>query len=121
MRGDDVAIVEQFQGVPRHVFSFGGKSRDQVGADRCVRPRRLDPLDHAHRVRTAVAALHSLEDHVVAGLKRQVEMRHQPRLAGDQLDESVVDLDTVERRQAQALQPWLGGEQALARGPSPPA
>ena len=42
-------------------------------------------------------------------------MRHQPRLAGDQLEQRVVDLDAVERRQAQALQPRLGGEQALAQ------
>ena len=44
-----------------------------------------------------------------------MEMRHQPRLAGDQLEQFVVDLDAVERRQAQALQPGLGGEQALAQ------
>ena len=44
-----------------------------------------------------------------------MEVRHQPRLAGDQLEQGVVDLDAVERRQAQALEPRLGGKQALAK------
>src|SRR5436190_17285618 len=43
-----------------------------------------------------------------------MEMRHQPRLAGNQLEQSIVDLDAVERRQAQALQARLGRKQALA-------
>ena len=111
---NDIAIVEQFQGVERHLFSFGGKSGDEVGADGRVGSRSLDPLDRAHRVGAAVPALHPLQDHVVAGLQRQMEVRHQPRLAGDQLEQRVVDLDAVERRQAQALQPRLGGEQPLA-------
>ena len=76
-----------FRLIQRHLFSFGGKSGDKVGADRRIRPRGLDPLDRAHRVGAAVAALHPLQDHVVAGLKRQMEMRHQPRLAGDQLEQ----------------------------------
>ena len=36
------------------------------------------------RLRAAVAALHPLQDQVVAGLQRQVQMRHQPRLVGEQ-------------------------------------
>ena len=41
VRGNDVAIVEQFQGVQRHLFSFGRKSGDEVGAD--GRVRRAQP------------------------------------------------------------------------------
>ncbi len=44
-----------------------------------------------------------------------MEVRHQPRLAGDQLEQGVVDLDAVERGQAQALQPRLGRKQPLAQ------
>ena len=75
----------------------------------------LDPLDRPHRLGAAVAALHALEDQVVAGLQRQMEMRHQARLAGDQLEQGLVDLDAVERRQAQALEARVGGKQALAQ------
>ena len=67
------------------------------------------------RLGAAVAALHALQDHVVAGLKRKVEVRHQPRLARDQFEQGIVDLDAVERRQAKALQARLGGEQSLAQ------
>src|SRR5438128_8471103 len=48
-----------------------------------------------------------------------MEMRHQPRLAGDQLEQSAVNLDAVERGQARALRPRLGGEQALAEVSEP--
>ena len=117
MRGDDIAIVKQLQCVERHFFSFGGKSGDEVGADRRVRPRGLDPLDRAHGIGAAVAALHALEDQIVARLQRKMEMRHQPRLARDQFEQGVVDLDAVERRQAQSLEPRLGGQEALAQSP----
>src|SRR5260370_42677196 len=43
-----------------------------------------------------------------------MEMRHQPWLASDQLEQILVDLNAVERGQAQALEARLGGEQALA-------
>ena len=54
----------------------------------------------AHGVGAAVAALHPLEDQVVAGLQREVEMRHQPRLAGDQLEQgsSISTLSSEDRR-----------------------
>jgi hypothetical protein len=115
----NVAIIQQFHAVHGHFFSLGRKSGDKVGADRRVLARSLDPLDRADRVGAAVPSLHALEDQVVAGLQRQMEMRHQPRLAGDQLEQRLVDLDAVERGQAQPLEPRLGGEQALAQSPEP--
>ena len=63
----------------------------------------------------AVAALHPLQDHVVAGLKRKVKVRHQPGIARDQLEERIVDLDAVERRQAKTSQGRDGCEQPLAQ------
>ena len=38
--GNDVAIVQQLQGVERHLFSFGRKAGDEVGADGRVRRER---------------------------------------------------------------------------------
>jgi hypothetical protein len=35
------------------------------------------------RVGARMPALHALQDHVVAGLKRQMQMRHQPLLLGE--------------------------------------
>ena len=81
--------------------------------------RRLEPLDGCDRLGAAVAALHPLEDQVVAGLQRQMEMRQQPRLAGDQLHQRLVDLDAVERGQAQALELRQVGQQPLAQRSEP--
>src|SRR4051812_23644474 len=80
-------------------------------------PSCLAPRDGGHRVCGAVAAFLAFQDHIVAGLQREVEMRHQPRLAGDQLIESVVNLDAVERRQAQGLKARLSREQPPAEVP----
>ena len=46
---------------------------------------RADLGHQPERVGAAVAALHPLQDQIVAGLQRQMEMRHQPRFAADQL------------------------------------
>ena len=51
-----------------------------------------------------VAALHALEDHVVAGLQRQMQMRHQPRVVGERIEQIGVGLDRVDRGQPQALE-----------------
>src|SRR5262249_10842956 len=50
-----------------------------------------------------------------ASLQRQMEMRQQSWLAGDQFKQRIVDLNAVERGQAQAMQPGLRREQALAQ------
>ena len=39
-----------------------------------------------------VPALHPLQDQVVAGLERQMEVRHDPLLLGQQREQPVVDL-----------------------------
>ena len=67
-------------------------------------PRRPHRLAEGDGVVAEVAALHPLQDHVVAGLQRQVQVRHQPRLAGDRLDEPRVGLDRVDRGEPQPRQ-----------------
>ena len=48
-----------------------------------------------------------------------MEVRHQPLLTGDQLEQRLVDFDAVERREAQPLEPRLGDQQSLAQIPKP--
>ena len=72
-----------------------------------ARPHRLAEGDG---VVAQVAALHPLQDQVVAGLQRQVQVRHQPRLAGDRLDQPRVGLDLVDRREPQPRQVRHAGE-----------
>ena len=56
-----------------------------------------------------VPPLHPLQDQVVARLQRQVQVRHQPRLAGDRLD-----------RAAGPPRPSRSRRAAAAAGPAPP-
>src|SRR3954447_12672544 len=44
-----------------------------------------------------------------------MEMRHQPRFARNQLEQQIVDLDAVQRRQSQASETRLRLQQALAQ------
>ena len=96
MAVNDGAVSDQRQAVGEHRLVLGREAGDDVGADGDVAPR-LDPLDDPHGVGPAVAALHALEDHVVARLQREVEMRHHPWLADDQVEQPLVDLDAVDR------------------------
>ena len=95
---------EQRQRVERLLFRLGREAGDQVGADRDLGARRLEPLDHRHRLRAAVTPLHPLEHPVVAGLQRQVKMRLEAGFLGEQREQPVVDLDRVERGQPQPRQ-----------------
>ena len=52
-------------------IAMSGRKRAARAADAIASARRVPPL-------------HPLEDQIVAGLQRQVQMRHQPRLLGDQ-------------------------------------
>ncbi len=47
---------------------------------------------------------HPLQDQVAAGLQRQMQMRHQPRLLGDQPPQIVVDRRRIDRGQPQPRQ-----------------
>ena len=71
-----------------------------ISGPRARAPRRRSAMASSRQV----AALHPLQDHVVAGLQRQVQVRHQPRLAGDRLDQPRVGLDRVDRGEPQPRQ-----------------
>ncbi len=101
---NDVAIVDQRERVCEHRVAFGRETGDQVRPDRDVRTVRPQPLDDPNRVGAGMPPLHPLEHHVVAGLERQVDVRHDPRLARDKIEQPVVDLDRIERRQPQPLE-----------------
>src|SRR5262245_19585269 len=46
-------------------------------------------------------ALHALQDEIVARLQREIQMRHQPRVAGERVEEVAVCLDRIDRRESQ--------------------
>jgi hypothetical protein len=51
-----------------------------------------------------VPALHALQDQIVPGLQREMQMRHQAAFRRDDLAQDIVDLDRVDRGQSQARQ-----------------
>ena len=59
---------------------------------------------NADRIAARMAPLHALQDHVVARLQRQMEVRHEPLLLGDRADQRVVGLDRIDRGEAQPLE-----------------
>ena len=61
-------------------------------------------LQNAIASARVVAPLHALEDEIVAGLQRQMQVRHQPRLVAQCVEQIVVGLHRVDRRQPQPRQ-----------------
>ena len=53
---------------------------------------------------TQMTALHALQDHVITGLQRQMQMRHQPLIRSKRVEQIRVGLDRVEGRQPKPLQ-----------------
>ncbi len=88
-----------------HFVVFGREAGDDVGADRDVRDgAAFSRRDKVDCIGARMAALHALEDQIVAVLQRQVEVRHQARFGGEQFEQFLVDLDPVERGHAQACE-----------------
>ena len=56
------------------------------------------------RVGARMPPLHALEDEIVAGLQRQMQMRHQARLVGERVEQIGVGLDRIDRGQPQPRQ-----------------
>ena len=54
------------------------------------------------RVGARVPPLHALEDEIVAGLQRQMQMRHQPLVIGERIEQIVVGLDRIRSTTAAA-------------------
>ena len=65
---------------------------------------RRDRVAERDRVGPRMPALHALEDQIVAGLQRQMQMRHQPAFAGKGVDQIAIGLDRIDRGQAQSLE-----------------
>ncbi len=104
MQEREPGLLDQRQGVFEHRLGLGRKAGDQVGAEGGVGAHGADLAHQLQGVGAAVAALHPLQDHVVAGLQRQVQVGHQPRLDSQAAHQVGVDLGRVDGRQPQARQ-----------------
>ena len=101
---DDLALAHEVNAVLEHRIVLGRKPGDYVRANRYFRALRSHPLDQIDGAFSGVPPFHPLQDHIVTCLQRQMDMRHQPWLAGDDIKQPFVNFDTVNRRQTQARQ-----------------
>jgi hypothetical protein len=83
---------------------LGREARDDVGAEGHVGAQAARLPAEGDGVVAQVAALHPLQDQVVAMLQRQVQMRHQARLGRDGEHQVVVGLDRVDGADPKARQ-----------------
>ena len=105
MQAGKAGIVHQRQAVLEHRFGLGGKPRDQVAAEGRIGAQAAHRVAKSDGIGPAVAALHALEDQVVARLSGQMEMRHQPFLVRDGAHQQRIGLYGIDGRQSQAPQP----------------
>ena len=115
------ALVDQVERAREHVFGLGRKARNDVAAERHVGPQPPHLLAERNGVGARMPALHALEDQVVAGLQRQMQMRHQPRLIGERVEQVGVGLDRIDRGQSQPLEFRHVARIVLHQRPSPSA
>jgi hypothetical protein len=59
----------------------------------------LHPGNNLDRLFARMAALHALEDQVIARLQAQMHMRHDAGFASYEVEQTLVDFDPVDRRQ----------------------
>ncbi len=97
MKECEVTVLNQLQRVLEHRLGLGREARDDVGAEDDTGPEAASVLAKPDRVVTQVAALHALQDHVVASLKAEMQMRHETRFGRDGLHQIVVRLDGIDR------------------------
>ena len=104
MQEGEPAIVDQRQRVLEHGLALGGKAGDEVGAEHHIGAKLAYLLAEADRVRPRVTPLHALQRKVVACLEREMQMRHQPLLLGDGLEQRGIGLDRIDRGEPQPLE-----------------
>ena len=92
-------VVDQRERPLEHRLGLGRSPRSGPRRRRCHAAPATRKVDH---VGAPVAALHALQDQVVARLDAEVQMRHQALLVRDQIDQIGVDLGRIDRRETQA-------------------
>ena len=96
MAVDDIALFDQREAVFEHRIVFGRETCDDVCPDGDIRPLRLHPGNDFDCLLARMASFHALQDQIVAGLQRQMDMRHHSWLAGDEIEQPLFDFDPVD-------------------------
>jgi hypothetical protein len=91
------AFVDQIERAGKHRLGLGREARDDVAAERHVGPQPPHLRAERNGVGARMAALHALEDDVVAGLQRQMQMRHQPARRAQRVEQIGIGLHRIDR------------------------
>ena len=98
------AFVDQIERAREHLLGLGRETGDDVGAEHDIGPQPAHLVAERDGIGARMPPLHALEDEIVAGLQRQMQMRHQPRLIGKRIEQIVIGFDRIDRRQPQPRQ-----------------
>ena len=96
----DAALVHAGERVGEHGVRLRRETGDEVCAKGHVRPGVPQAMAQVDRDGARMAALHALEDHVVARLEREMQVRRNAWLVGEKVEQRLVDLDGVDRGEA---------------------
>ncbi len=102
MEVGETAFGDEVERVAEHVLGLGRESGDEIGTEDDVgaQPARLRA--EADGIAAHVAALHALQDEIVAGLQGKMQVRHEAGLGRNCVHEIAVRLHLIDRGQAQA-------------------
>ena len=90
------AFVDQIERARKHFLRLGRKAGDDVGAEHNVGPYAAQQPAEIDGISARVPALHALENEIVAGLQRQMQVRHQPIVLRKGVDEIAIGLDRID-------------------------
>ncbi len=97
MQEGEIAFFHQIHRTLEHFVSLGRKARDDIGAERDIRPQSPHLRAEIDRIRARVPPLHPLQNQIVARLQRQMQMRHQAFILRDHVEQIAIDLDLINR------------------------
>ena len=97
MQEGEIACVDQRQRALEHLLGLGREARDEIGAERDIRPQPPHLRAELDRVVSRMPPLHPLQDQIIARLQRQMQMRHQPFVVRDHVEQIGVGFDRIDR------------------------
>ena len=95
------ALGDELARARKRIVGLGREARDDIGAEHHIGAQPPHLARERDRVGAQMPALHALQDQVVAMLQRKMQVRHQPRLVRDRVEQVRVGFDRVDRRDAQ--------------------
>ena len=93
MQEGEIALLHQILRTREHLLGLGRKARDDIGAERDVRPQPPHLRAEIDGVVARMPPLHPLQNQIVARLQRQMQMRHQPLVIRDHVEQIAIGLD----------------------------